>query len=89
MDDSTWVVEVQCENNKWEAFATDPLPMEITDEIKQIQANDYLPSPQRSPDYSFDYSINIPFSPSRDFHILEQPIGTIKMHLKVIKRGEP
>ena len=79
MDDSTCVVEVQNENNEWEAFASDPLPMEITDEIKQVQARCFLPSPMHasrlwSPDCNYDYSTNIPLSPPMTHHLQDCPI---------------
>ena len=71
MDESTMVAEVQCENGTWEAFTTDPLPMELADEIKQEQANEYLPSPQQG---LVDCNKNIPFSPPMTHLLHDLPI---------------
>ena len=60
MDEGTMVAEVKCENGTWEVFASDPLPLEIDDEIKQEHANDFLPGPRPGPD---DCHKSIPFSP--------------------------
>ena len=45
-EESTWVVEVRREDTRqWEAFAADPPPMEITDEVNMLLARKYLPGP--------------------------------------------
>ena len=79
MEDSTCVVEVQKENYEWEAFAADPLPMEISDEIKQVQARSFLPSPIQasrlwSPRRKGCYNINTPLSPPMTHHLQDYPI---------------
>ena len=79
MEDSTCVVEVQKgENGEWEAFAADPLPMEITDEIRMVLARTYLPSPIlvnsfRSP-RNGNYNFNTPLSPPETHHLQGHPI---------------
>ena len=79
MDDSTCVVEVQNGDNEWEAFAADPLPMEITDEIKKVQARCFLPNPMHAsrlwnPIRNYDYSINTLLSPPMTHHFQDFPI---------------
>ena len=78
-EESTCVVEVQKEDYGWEAFAADPLPMEITDEIKQIQTIEYLPGPKHasrlwSPLPKGGYNINTPLSPPMTHHLQDYPI---------------
>ena len=53
------VAEVKCENGHWEAFAADPLPLELDDEFKREHASDFLPGPHPGPD---DCRKCIPFS---------------------------
>ena len=43
-EESTWVVEVRLAR-QWEAFAADPPPIEITDEVNMLLARKYLPEP--------------------------------------------
>ena len=79
MEDSTCVVEVQKEeNNEWEAFAADPLPMEISDEIKQVQARTFLPSPIHISSFGSPrngrYNFNTPLSPPKTHHLQGYPI---------------
>ncbi len=71
IDGGTMVAEVQCEDGTWEAFATDPLPLELADEIKQVQASEFLPGPQPGPD---DRHKDIPFSPPMTHHQHGLPI---------------
>ena len=71
MEGGTMVAEVQCEDGTWEAFSTDPFPMEIADEVKQVLANDYLPSPGPDPDH---LRRDIPFSPPMTHHHQGLPI---------------
>ena len=49
IDEGTVVAEVICADGKWEAFAADPLPMELDDEIKQVHSTKYLPGPRLGP----------------------------------------
>ena len=47
-EESTCVVEVRREDTRqWEAFAADPPPLEITDEINMLLARNFLPGPLR------------------------------------------
>ena len=71
MEGGTMVAEVQCEDGTWEAFSTDPLPLELADEIKQKQASEYLPSPQPGPEASHK---DIPFSPPMTHLLHDLPI---------------
>ena len=79
MEDSTCVVEVQRgDNGEWEAFAADPLPMEIKDEIKMIQARTYLPSPTLENTLRYPrngkYNFVTPLSPPNTHHLQDYPI---------------
>ena len=77
-EESTCVVEVQRgDTGEWEAFAADPLPMEITDEINMILARKILPSPLhinriRNPRRWGDF--NSPLSPPNTHHHQDYPI---------------
>ena len=77
-EESTCVVEVQREDTgKWEAFAADPPPIEITDEINMIRARKFLPGPlhigrSRNPRSWGEYFS--PFSPPHTHRHQDYPI---------------
>ena len=77
-EESTCVVEVQREDTgQWEAFAADPPPMEITDEINMLLARKFLPGPlhinrSRNPRSWGEYFS--PLSPPHTHHFQDYPI---------------
>ena len=80
-EESTWVVEVEREDTRqWEAFAADPPPMEITDEVNMLLARKYLPGPRSQMHNSRGFDPrkwgeqNAPLSPPHTHHYQGFPI---------------
>ena len=71
MEEGTMVAEVESENGTWEAFVSDPLPLELIDEIKKDQAGEFLPGPFPRPDACHRA---IPFSPPMSHQLPGFPI---------------